>query len=297
MPAHRSPAVRALAVVAWIVLAATPAVAQSPWVPLLDRTLSRWDTYLSYRHQPGYDGSVPKGPDGNPIAPIGYGRDDAQVFSVVQERGRPVLRVSGEVYGALFTREQYGDYHLRLEVKWGTRKWPPRTQLLRDSGILYHSIGEAGVDYWRAWKLSQEFQIMEGHMGDYWQIASSAADIRAFIPEGQMNCVAGNAQSFIPIGAGSPHGGFCLRTADFESPPGEWTRLELVTVGDRSLHIVNGQVVMVLRNSRHREGDRTLPLTRGQIQIQSEGGEVFYRDVQIRRLDTMPARYARYFGS
>jgi Domain of Unknown Function (DUF1080) len=289
------PFARTVAALIGVALAAAPAAAQSPWTPLLDRTLSGWDSYLSYRHQPGYDGKIPRAPNGDSIPPIGYNRDAAKVFSVVEENGEPVLRVSGEVYGALFTRKEYGNYHLRLRVKWGTRKWPPRTALLRDSGILYHSIGESGVDYWRSWKLSQEFQIMEGHMGDYWSIANSAVDIRAYIPEGQMNPVAGNEQPFIPIGAGSPFGGFCLRTASFESPPGEWTQIDLLTVGDRSLHLVNGHVVMVLQHSRYSAGDHTVPLTRGQIQIQSEGGEVFYKDVQIQSIDAMPAEYAGYF--
>jgi len=26
------------------------------WVPLLDKDLTQWDTYLSYRHQVGYNG-------------------------------------------------------------------------------------------------------------------------------------------------------------------------------------------------------------------------------------------------
>ncbi|MEO8562249.1 MAG: DUF1080 domain-containing protein [bacterium] len=284
--------------VATLMLGSSPLAAQSGgWTNLLDRDLSRWERYLSYRHQPGYDGSVPKRPNGDSIPPIGYNIDDTKVFSVVDDHGTPVLRVSGEVYGALFTRAEYSNYHLRLRVKWGTKKWPPRTDLLRDSGILYHSIGAAGADYWRAWKLAQEFQIMEGHMGDYWNIASSAADIRAFIPEGKMNPVAGNAQQFIPIGNGSTYGGFCLRTASFESPPGEWTQIDLITIGDKSLHIVNGHVVMVLQHSRYTDGARVTPLTRGQIQIQSEAGEVFYRDIQIKPLGAMPKEYAPYFES
>jgi len=289
------PLLRTIAAILLVTLGATTAAAQSTWTPLLDRTLSRWDRYLSYRHQLGYDGSIPKTASGDTIKPIGYNRDDAGVFTVVEENGAPVLHVSGEVYGSLFTRAEYSNYHLRLRVKWGTKKWTPRTNLLRDSGILYHSIGEAGVDYWRAWKLSQEFQIMEGHMGDYWNISTSAADIRAFIPEGKMNPVAGNEQPFVPIGNGSEFGGFCLRTASYESPPGEWTQIDLITIGDKSLHIVNGHVVMVLQHSRYMDGDRVVPLTRGQIQIQSEGGEVYYKDIQIRQLDAMPAEYAKYF--
>jgi hypothetical protein len=74
---------------------------------------------------------------------------------------------------------------------------------LMDAGILYNSQGPCGADYWRTWMLSQEFQIMEGHFGDYWNIANSAMDIRAFLPEGTMNAAAGNQQPFLSVGSGT----------------------------------------------------------------------------------------------
>ena len=61
-------------------------------------------------------------------------------------------------------------------MKWGDKIRDPRKQLLKDSGIMYHSIGSIGEDYWRSWMLSQEFQIMEGHKGKI-QIQSEAAEI------------------------------------------------------------------------------------------------------------------------
>ena len=44
---------------------------------------------------------------------------------------------------------------------------------------------------------------MEGHMGDYWNIATSAADIRAFPSEGVMSSVANVNQPFLPFGTGT----------------------------------------------------------------------------------------------
>jgi len=285
-----------LVLIAVQVLVAAPAAAEPDWMSLLDPELSQWETYLSFRHTSSYDGTQPMGPDGEPLQPIGYNRDVADVFTVILEEGAPVLRISGEIYGAVFTKAEFHDYHLRLRVRWGQRKWEPRTDKLRDSGVLYHSRGDSGVDWWRSWKLSQEFQVMEGHMGDYWSIAGSAVEIRAFIPEGDMNPVASRRQPFIAIGAGAEYGGFCLRSEDRESPPGEWTQLELITFGDKSLHIVNGTVVMVLRGSRYHSGDESVPLTRGKIQLQSEGAEVFYRDVEIRSIEALPVEYAGYFN-
>jgi Domain of Unknown Function (DUF1080) len=264
-------------------------------INLLDNSLSKWETYQSYRHTEAYNGQIPKNANGETIQPIGYNKNEANVFTVKEENGSPILRISGEIYGCLFTRDEYENYHLKLKVKWGTIKWVPRTDKLKDAGICYHSIGKSGVDYWRSWMLSQEFQIMEGHMGDYWNIANSAIDVRAFLPEGSMNAVAGNKQPFLSIGTGTNLQGLCLRTADNESPEGEWTNIELICFEGKSLHIINGKVVMVLANSRYHEGNKDVPLTKGKIQLQSEAAEIYYKDITIKTIDRLPAEYAGYF--
>lgn len=266
----------------------------SEWTSLLDKNLSRWETYLSYKHKIDYNGNIPKDAAGNPIQPIGYNKDDTHVFSIVNEPSGPVLRISGEIYGCLFSRQSYQNYHLTLEVKWGSQKYVPRKNLLRDSGILYHSIGEAGAEYWRSWMQSQEFQVMEGHMGDFWCQANSAIDIRSLPSEGVMTPVADERQPFRPFKKGGSY--FCLRSADYESQPGEWTRLELICFEGKSLHIVNGHVVMVLNNSRYVEPNgKEVPMQQGKIQLQSEAAEVFYRDIRIKSLTAMPAAYASLF--
>ncbi len=259
------------------------------WMDLLDNDLSRWEMYQSYRHGIDYNGQPPTGEDGQPMAPIGHNKNEANVFKVIVDDGEPVLRISGETYGCIFTKEEFENYQLCLQVRWGEKKWVPRLDKLKDSGLLYHSIGPCGVDYWRSWMLSQEFQIMEGHMGDYWSIAHSAIDVRAYPPEGTlMNTVADTRQPFLAIGSGTGRNGFCLRSANFESPENGWTTLELLCYEDKSIHIVNGHVVMVLRNSRFVEEGVITPLTRGRIQLQSEAAEVFFRDVRIKKLTRLP---------
>jgi hypothetical protein len=264
------------------------------WTPLLDRDLTQWETYLSFRHSSEYNGDAPKDSRGELIKPIGYNADVTHVFSTVEEQGEVLLKVSGEIYGCIYTKNEYDNFHLRLKVKWGTTKFQPRQAKLRDSGILYYSIGESGVDYWRAWMLSQEFQIMEGHMGDYWNIANSAIDIRAYPSEGKMNNIASVSQSFLPFGAGSPDG-FCMRSENHESRQGEWNTLDLICFDGKSIHIVNGEVVMVLQNSRYVENGKSIPLKKGRIQLQSEAAEVFYKDIQIINLTTLPSQYASLF--
>jgi hypothetical protein len=278
----------------FIGMMATPSNSDGDWKNLLDNDLSQWENFLSYRHKDGYNGKIPTAENGQNLAPVGYNKDHGNVFSVIQQGGEPVLRVSGEVYGCVYTKEEFENYHLTMYVKWGQRKDVPRLNKLRDSGILYHSIGEAGVDYWRSWMLSQEFQIMEGHMGDYWNIANSAIEIRSFLSEGRMNSVASEKQPFLLFGTGSSEG-FCLRSEDYESAPGEWTKLDLICFNDKSVRLVNGHVVMVLRNSHYVKDGRKIPLTKGKIQLQSEAAECFFKDIKIRSLASMPAEYAGLF--
>jgi hypothetical protein len=288
------PTLAASAVV--ILLSMSSCHEENEWTPLLDRDLSRWEMYLGYKHTPDYKGEVPRDEKGDAVQPVGYNKNVDSAFVVAEEHGEPVLRIRGEIYGCVFTKQEFENYDLKLKVKWGDRKWDPRTDKLNDSGVLYHSIGKCGVDYWRAWMLSQEFQIMEGHMGDYWNIAGSATDVRALIPEGKMCAVASGKQPFLAIGEGTGRDGFCLRSEDRESPRGEWTDIELICFGDKSLHIVNGQVVMILQNSRYTDGGKSLPLVKGRIQLQSEATEVLYKDMKIRSIKAMPAEYSSYFN-
>ncbi|MEO5910507.1 MAG: DUF1080 domain-containing protein [Pelobium sp.] len=267
---------------------------QSGWIQLLDKDLSRWGNYLAYSHKLDYNGKKPVDEKGVEIAPAGYNNDTKHVFSIIEEKGEPILHVSGELYGCLFTKEEYGNFHLKLKVKWGKNMYGPRVGKLKDSGILYHSIGEAGADYWRAWMLSQEFQIMQGHMGDYWNIANSAIDIRAYLPEGKMNSIADDKQSFLGFGTGNAEG-LCIRSGNYENPDSEWNTLELVCFEGKSLHIVNGHVVMVLQNSHYVDKGKSIPLIKGKIQLQSEGSEVYYKDVQIKNLSDMPKEYQAYY--
>lgn len=276
---------------------ASSAHSQSDWDPLLDTELSQWRTYLGYPNAETPVPDLPKDEQGNYTQPVGYDRNERQVFSVSMVDGEPLLRISGEIYGGIFTRQDYGNYHLRLQVKWGELKWPPREQLPFDSGILYHGMGEHGVDYWRAWPRSQEFQIVkqgvDGITGDWWKIADSQIDIRCrpradlppkFDPQAQ------------PMSFGGEDGGnHCRAGANHEKPMDQWNTLDLITYGDKSLHIVNGEVVMALSNSRYPVEGGSKPLTQGQIVLQSEAGETFYRRIEIRPIGGIPEEYRGYF--
>ncbi len=268
---------------------------EDDWTSLLDNNLSQWDNYLSFKYPENYQGELPKDDSGNPRPPVGLNQDQYAVFTVIEDNNQPVLRISGEIYGCVVTKEEYANYHLRLKVKWGDKKWHPRKNILKDSGILYHSIGPHGAEGWRSWMLSQEFQIMQGHFGDFWSQANSAIDIRAFIPEYIMNPVADKSQAFLAMGKGEAVPGYCMRSANYENPDGEWNSVELICFENKSIHIVNGQVVMILRNSRYVKDGESIPMNKGKIQLQSEAAEVFYKDIEIRNLESLPAEFVKYY--
>jgi len=291
---------RAAFFVAALTLATTafadkPKASQDGWTYLFDKDMTQWTTYLGIPRAETPVTGIPKDDKGNYIHAVGFNKDERGVFTTTMVDGEPVLHVTGEIYGSVHTKQEFENYHLVVQFKWGTQKWPPRVTEPLDTGILYHVIGDHGVDYWKAWALSQEFQIMEHSVGDWWQIAGSQIDIRCAKSAGEtvpMYDPKAPSISYGPGGAGIT----CLRGKDAEKPKGEWNTLELITFGDKSLHIVNGVVVMALSNSRYTQDGKVIPLTKGKILLQSEAGEVFFKGVKIKSIKSIPAEYQSYFN-
>ena len=76
-------------------------------------------------------------------------------------------------------------------------------------------------------------------------------------------------------------------------PHGEWTTLELYALGRQSIQVINGHVIMALDNIRLKDGT---PLSAGKIQLQSEGAEVYYRDVRIQPITEFPEEIQKASG-
>lgn len=259
------------------------------WTALLTKDLVYWDKYIGVPH---YSiSNLPDHPKGDGMngIPLGLNNDPLNVFSVLEENGIPVLHISGQIYGGLSTKSDYGNYHLKAEFKWGDNKYEPRLNQKKDNGILYHAYGPQGA-FWNVWMNSQEFQIQEGDMGDFFALGP-VMDIEAenkFVDNehtwiyspGKM------AQMFGDTGVS----GRCRRSENLEKD--DWNTIELICLNDKSIHVVNGKVVMVLSNSRKREASSNFaPLVKGKIQIQSEGAEAFYRNIQIRSITEIPEAY------
>lgn len=249
------------------------------WQSLFNgKDFSGWETYLD---RPYTTTSEP-----GKTPPLGLNNDPTHVFSVVREDNQPALRISGETFGGINTLADFENYHLRLEFKWGTQKWPPRLDHTRDSGLLYHSSGPHGTAM--LWMESFEFQIQEGDCGDYWGVMDVLADIPARKNE-KGNYVYQAGAGPVPFQDKTPVGRWCIKNPDSEKPSGQWNVVDLYCVGDTCVHVLNGKVNLVVLHARHLVKGQVRPLTRGKIQLQSEGSEVFYRNVRIQKIGQLPA--------
>src|ERR1700761_1715883 len=251
------------------------------WKQLFNgKDLTGWNTYI--------------GPDldekGKPITgtPIGLNNDPRHVFTVVKDGDENVIHISGENWCAIITKGEYENYHLQLQFKWGDLTWGQKKGKKKDSGLLYHSVGKYGADY-GAWMRSQEFQVEEGNTGDYWGCAVGMADIPA-TKQSEANYIYNPQGALLTFSQESKQGRHCIKQGDSaESPTGQWNTLDLYCHGDTSIHVVNGKVAMVLYHNKQLDNGQELPLTKGKIQIQSEGAEVYYRQIKIQPIDALPA--------
>jgi catechol 2,3-dioxygenase-like lactoylglutathione lyase family enzyme len=256
-----------------------------PWHYLFNsKDLTGWDTYLGLPFSE-------KGEVRKDVPPVGLNKDPKQVFSVVTEDGQKALRISGEQFGGISTTEEFENYHLQLQFKWGKQKWHPRKEAKMDSGVLYHANGEHGAD-WSFWMQSQELQIQEGDCGDYWGVGGAVFDIPAK-KQGEKDWVFDPKGEQMMFALKAPAGRHCIKSPDAEKPTGEWNTIDLYVFGDTAVHVVNGKVVMALYHSRRPVAGEYEPLKKGKIQIQSEGAEVFYRNIRMLAIDGIPIEFLK----
>jgi hypothetical protein len=242
------------------------------------KDLTGWDVYIG----PLYDTAKK---DFNSSNVPGLNNDPHKVFSVVEMDGKNAIRVSGEDFGGISTVSVFKNYQLTLEFKWGRNKSEPRKNQKRDSGLLYHAVGEHGADY-GFWMRSQEFQIQEGDCGDYWGVAGGSFDAPA--KQQSEDYVYDENSPLATFNESSPIGRHCIKNPDAENPTGEWNKIELYVLGDTAIHIVNGTVNMMLYHSAQLENGKLISLKEGKIQIQSEGAEVFYRHINLNPINKLP---------
>ncbi len=212
----------------------------------------------------------------------GFNNDPEGVFRVHDG----MVRVEGSPYGYFITKENYGNFYLRVEFKWGEATHGRRKGLTRDSGILYHVAGERksaeeAESQFSIWPKALEFQIMEGGTGDVILLGGSELTVKGERKGGdrgiqidRFNKTDTERRENWPVGYRAP-AGYRDSKNEVEKPHGEWNVLEMLSDGDHIRYWVNGTFVM--------EGTDA-SLTRGKIAFQSEGAELFYRNIELRPL-------------
>ncbi len=214
----------------------------------------------------------------------GRDSDPKRVFSV--ENG--LLRITGEEWGCITSRESFENYHLVAEFKWSGRTWGERADRARDSGILVHSTGPDGA-YSGTWMHSIECQIIEGGTGDVLVVGDGSEKFSAtapvasekqessyvYSPEGQPATIHGGRINWWGRDPGWKDEKDFRGAKDVERPVGEWNRLECIVVGRTMTVILNGVLVNQCIDVQPRSG---------RIQIQSEGAEILFKSITLTRL-------------
>ena len=192
----------------------------------------------------------------------GLDSDPEHIFKVEDK----VIHVSGHEMGYIITKQSFHRFYLRAEFKWGEGTFGERAGQARDSGILYNIQGENKV-----WPRSIEFQIKEGETGDFWLTDGAALTG----PDGKrVTGPPGAATNIGKFDKGPEQNvvGFRNSSGELEKPHGEWNLLEVV-VEDNVIHqYVNGVLANV--------GTNPFPVE-GKILFQSEGAEIFFRNMEL----------------
>ena len=274
--------------------------ADEGWRPLFNgRNFEGWTMFMA---APPPETDVPglkRDEKGTYLEPIGFNRDPLHVFAVETVDGRPAIHVSGAGFGVLTTNETFANFHLRMQTKWGEKKWGYKrtTHAALDAGLLYFARGPAGIDH-LTWPRCLEFQIQEKDFGDLYALGLTEVSGSARVVPDVVNGRPVRSYFYDPQGtptvfvARAPIGNRLRRIEDMEQPHGEWNTLDLICFGDSSIHIVNGKVVNRLYHAQIPDGAALATLDSGQICLQTEGGEVYYRDIEIRPIAAIPAEYA-----
>lgn len=192
-------------------------------------------------------------------------------------------------FAGIITEKEYSRFHLRLEYKWGTKKFAPRCGSPRDAGILYHVVGAE-----RIWPQSVECQIQENDTGDVYAVSATVTttidpktkdDIDP-VSKLRSPCFREASEGGVPLTHGSVDHVARVRRSRCLEHDG-WNTVEVIVRGDNAVYMVNGQVNNRCTNICRPDPNnpqRMIPLTKGKILLQAEGAEVFYRNIEIKLL-------------
>jgi len=239
-----------------------PAADKAGWTPLFNgHNLDGWYTFLQA--------------SGKNKDPRGSVRVEDGMIHIL---GNDITTDEAES-GYVATNREFSDCRIRLEYKWGTKRFPPRSEQKRDSGLLHHLVGPDHV-----WPSCVEFQIQESDTGDIIMLGG----VRGTPGESRAGLVAWPDQNTdlaaIPPPPGRGRGNRVVKASDFENLTG-WNVAELVMQGDKTAHIVNGRLVNSLFDIQQpdlQNPGQFIRLDRGKIALEVEWAEVWFRNIAFR---------------
>ncbi len=250
---------------------ATAGQADEPWIPLFNgRNLDGWYTFLQ-KH----------GKNSDPDRVITIEDGSIHLYKNADDGSHVVM-------GYIGTDKEYRNYHLRLQYRWGTKKFEPRYKLKRDAGLYYHILGPDAV-----WPRALQFQIEQTNVGDL--IALHGMTVDTWIDPKTRGADMPTFQDSKQGGEARVLGGRGIAyqkhlAGEFEVDG--WNTVEVIARGDSTVHILNGTVVNEGRNVRltdpEKPGTSPRPITGGRIALEIEAAEIFFRNVELRNLKAKP---------
>lgn len=246
------------------------------WQPLFDgQSLEGWQPFFA-----------PPAP-GKPAPAL-----PQNVFTVIEDDGHKLLRISGEAFGALVSAKTYGNYQLRVQWRWGNDKWPPRAHLRRSSGVILHAVPKGPLfGDGKPWPTGLELELQEGSCGDLWVGAGVRVDVPSrrerFMGNPLLMYTAGYPLQTLPAADAEPR---VVKSNDYEKGFGEWNTSEALVFGGNIAFMTNGKLTMQCANARTFTGDVETPLNEGAIALASEGAEIHFKRIALRPLDKRPDR-------
>jgi hypothetical protein len=158
------------------------------------------------------------------------------------------IACEGSVYGYLITTKEYENYVLKVQWRWGEKVARPP----RNSGVFVHVTGPDKI-----WPKSVEAQLMADHAGDIWLVDNFKLKVDPARRDPKI------ARHY-------------YRLKDHvENKVGDWNQYEITCKGDTIKLVINGQMV--------NEGTEA-EITKGKILLQSEGAEIYFRNVELKLL-------------
>jgi 3-keto-disaccharide hydrolase len=246
---------------------AEPNKKEAGWTPLFNgKNLEGFDTFLG-RHKE-----------------LGLNKDPNNVFTIhdgMVHIYQDTKQGSKVPFGYFVTKKEYSNYHLRFEYKWGTKKFAPRTNVIRDAGVIYHMVGPQ-----RVWPRGVECQVQEGDTGDIYTVYGARVTT-TIDPNSKTKSpkFLEKEKGGIPLTQGSKGVTRIIKSETVEKE--DWNKVECIINGSNSfVHIVNGVINNKGTDIQQLDKDEKnwVPLKKGKILFQAEGAEVFYRNIEIKEL-------------